>query len=394
MFASNLLCNTSQVSKCEIFFFIMNEVIHKMQDIIKKFKVDTELLYKVNKNIKQNELILKHYRHLLSEQKDTQSTLQIQNKIKRILGCNRFWNIDYFPKQSVKDFLGTFTCKEKFCSNCKKLKQAARMTRYIPEIEKLTSDYNMFHLVLTLPSVSGEELSKTIKSIFTYYANLNRYFRGDKKIRGVSFNQWGYVGGLRSLEVTYKGKMYHPHLHCLLICENNFLTDKNIENKYSLKFGKVTRKFSEEEILIQNIWYLLAQGVEVNGKNIASVELGYSCMIDKFKEADYAELFKYITKNDNGKMTYEQFNTLRKSLASKRQLQGYGVLHQLVDNDSEAIENEVAELYAEIRRELEANESPVNETTNIKELLLDNKNTLISKKRIYAFLRQRLCEEA
>ncbi|TDF93827.1 hypothetical protein [Paenibacillus piri] len=95
-------------------------------------------------------------------------------------------------------------------------------------------------------------------------------------------------------------------------------------------------------------------GQVANLKNIESIELGYSCMIDKFRDEDYTELFKYITKNDNGKMTYEQFTILREALQNKRQIQGYGLLHRISDDQSEAVEEEVAAIYAEIRRELDS----------------------------------------
>lgn len=365
----------------------------RIEGNIKSLEVDAELLTRVSKNIKQNELIIQHFKRLYDEQKDAESQLKIWRKIERISGCNRFWQIDKFPMQAVKDYIGTTTCKDKFCSNCKKLKQASRMARYIPQIEECSFNNQMYHLVLTIPSVTGTQLSKSIDFIFSAYSKLNRYFRGDKRIRGLSFENWGYLGGLRSLEITYKGDKFHPHLHCLLICQNNFLTDKTIQNIYSLKRGQVSRKFSIEEILIQKIWYLLMNGQVVNIKNLDSVELGYSCMIDKFRDEDYAELFKYITKNDNGKMTYEQFNILREALQNKRQIQGYGVLHRISDDRSEAIEEEVAAIYSEIRRELEAVETPTKEFLKPRNLLLDSENLIISKKRIYAYLRQGLCEK-
>ncbi|KUP24268.1 protein rep [Paenibacillus sp. DMB5] len=359
---------------------------------LKSFEVEAELLSKVNKNIKQNELIIQHYKRLYGEQTDSSSKWKTWCKIERISGCNRFWRIDNFSKQAVKDYLGTSTCKEKFCSNCKKLKQASRMSRFIPYIEECSTNNQMFHLVLTIPSVKGTELLKAINEMFSAFSKLNRYIRGDKKIKGISFENWGYLGGLRSLEVTYKQDNYHPHLHCLLICENNFLSDKTERNVYSLKRGKMVRKFSLEEIIIQKIWLLLITGQTVTLKNIENVELGYSCMIDKFRDEDYGELFKYITKNDNGKMTYAQFNVLRESLHSKRQIQGYGVLHRISDDHCDETEEQVEAIYAEIRRALESVESPLKESVSPKQLLSDSSSLLISKKKIYSYLRQGNCE--
>src|SRR5690606_10478932 len=131
--------------------------------------------------------------------------------------CNRFWNIDRYDIQKVKDFIRTNLCRDKFCNNCKKVKQAERMARFMPEIQKYKK-YNMSQLVLTVPNVPGGDLHTMIQKMFKAFARLIEYFKGKKNIRGLDFSWLGYQGAIRSLEVTYK-QDYHPHLHVLLIHE-------------------------------------------------------------------------------------------------------------------------------------------------------------------------------
>lgn len=312
----------------------------------------------------------------------------LKNKIERIETCNSIFQLDFYKKQKIKDFKRTNLCKDKFCNNCKKVKQASRMAQFIPEIEK-HKKYGMYHLVLTSPNVTGEELGESIKNQLRSFPRLIEYFKSKERIRGINFNEYGYMGAFRSLEVTYKSNSYHPHLHVLLIFDNLDISKKNIINDYSinhLEGGKVTRKFSEFEILIQKIWKLLLTGERVTLKNINDLDIGYSCTIDEFKDNDYYELFKYMTKsNSDTFMTYENFKTLEKHLYNVRQIQGYGCLFRLKDKDiSDLVEekyNEIIDRLRKVENEIEIFETP-------EQLLNDDENLLISRKKIHEYMRK------
>ena len=75
--------------------------------------------------------------------------------------------MDHYQEQKIKDFKRTNLCKDKFCNNCKKVKQASRMARFIPYLEQYKSD--LFLLTLTVPNVLGNELRPMIKTIFKAY---------------------------------------------------------------------------------------------------------------------------------------------------------------------------------------------------------------------------------
>lgn len=303
--------------------------------------------------------------------------------------CNKFWELDKYFEQKVKDYQRTNLCKNKFCSNCKKVKQASRMARYIPEFEQYKD--NLYHLVLTLPNCPGDNLEYTIKHMAKCFKSLIRYLSGNLRIKGLDFESWGYKGAVRSLEVTYFTDSYHPHYHVALVLGDEVLCKKDIINTYSFNYRtsipELKRLFSVQEILIQKIWYLLINNQKVTKINIDNLDIGYSCMMDKFHEGDYAELFKYLTKevNENGEvLTYDNFKVLYKSLYRLKQIQGYGCLYQITDDgDLDSMEIEYEELIKGLRK----NENPEKVIETPQDLAKDTEYLLISRKSYFKYLR-------
>ncbi len=354
--------------------------------LLKDIQITNDFLNDVIRNNEYNEIIIDYYHRLQKE-----DNLSLGNKIKSIEECNQFWLLDKYENQKIKDFKRTNLCKDKFCNNCKKVKQASRMTQYIPELQKLEGEFDLFHVVLTVPNVENHDnllLSETIKKMFDSYRKLNHYLLNLKKIRGLDFTQYGYVGSLRSLEVSYKKDSYHPHLHCIFVMKKGLKLSKKYTNTYSKSRKNGTRKFSELEILIQRIWYLLNNSIKVTKKSISETELGYSAMIDKIEEEHYFEVFKYMTKSnsdDDEFMSYENFRVLNYSLKSVRQIQGYGILFNLKDDLN--IEQVVDTMYNSIIENLQENENPQECLETPEEVLKDNSYIVISRKKIFSYLR-------
>lgn len=351
-------------------------------------QIDKEHLSKVHKNLRYNELIGTYYDRFIQEQVTDIEINRLDSKLERLQNCNAYWQIDRYDRQKIKDFIKTNLCRDKFCNNCKKVKQAERMARFMPEINKY-KDYNMSQLVLTVPNCEGADLHETIQKMFKSFGRLIEYFRSYKKIKGLDFTWLGYQGAVRSLEVTYGKTDYHPHLHVLLIHEGENGQKEHV-NCYSFdKYQKKeTRKFSDFEILIQKIWYLLNNQIKVTKKEIDNLEVGYSCMMDTFEEDDFLELFKYMTKADgleDGKiMSYQNFKDLYFGLHSVRQIQGYGCLYRLKDEDMSDI---AEERYEEIINDLRKEEEPVTASETVQALLDDNEYLLISRKKIYKYIK-------
>ena len=370
---------------------------------IKKFddiRVTKETLGYVVENIKYNELILLYYAKYEKEQRGLKEAGAIYsfdpdtiiNKIDRMSMCNKWWLIDRFDISKVKNFKKTNLCRDKFCNNCKKVKQAQRMARYIPVLEQYKD--SLYHLVLTVPNVKGEDLKDTIKKMVKSFRKLMYYIRGEIVIEGYEWlSDIGYKGAVRSLEVTYKDDIYHPHFHVGIVLdavEMDKLKKKYV-NSYSYSYGELKNYFSDLEILIQKLWYLIFNNIRITASNIDNLKEGYSCKLDKFKEDEYQELFKYLVKGqdentDNFK--YENFKVLYESLHRVKQIQGYGCLYKIDDNlDEELLED----MYSEYIEELYRKEIPVEVIESPGDLIKDNEYVLISKKSYVKYLREIGC---
>lgn len=352
---------------------------------LKGIEVKKDFIENIVKNNQYNhDVILDYYFRLHSED----STLNLSNKLDNIANCNSWWLLDVYKEQKIKDFKKTNLCKDKFCNNCKKVKQASRLARFVPQIEKIKEDYNLSLLTLTVPNCNGTNLKDTINKIFKNFNYLNRYLNGTKTIKNLDFSSYGYQGALRSLEITFKGDSYHPHIHAVIALDKNFKPDKNLINTYSYSYGKLTRGFSDFEVLIQKIWFLLMNGQKVTYKAIESLEEGYSCTLDSIDESSYYEVFKYMTKatdEDKNILTYDNFKTLYYALYRVRQIQGYGLFYNFKDDDS--IVDEVDDLYNVYINILKTKEDPEEVSQTPKDLLNDNEYLLVSRKKIYSYLK-------
>lgn len=355
----------------------------KLQDF-QEIHIQKEHLLEVINHKEYNKIIIKYYEKLFKEYPKVNFASSIDN----LENCNSYWILDYYKEQKVKDFKKTNLCKDKFCNNCKKVKQASRLAKFMPVIEEMKKSKYLYHLVLTVPNCNGTDLKPTIQQIFNNFYTLNRYLKLEKKIKGLDFSQYGYSGAIRSLEVTFKSKEYHPHLHCIIALDKPLNDNRYIANTYSRSRKNGYRKFTEFEVLIQKIWYLLNNGQRVTKKAIDSLELGYSCTIDSIDESAVYEVFKYMTKtNDenNNILTYNNFKDLYFGLYRVRQIQGYGCFYNIKDDDS--LVDQVDDYYDILINILKAKENPLEVCEAPEDLLMDNENIIISRKKIFNYIR-------
>jgi hypothetical protein len=277
------------------------------------------------------------------------------------------------------------------------------MAKYAPILKKANKIYNLYHMVLTVPNCSAQDLEKVIKKMIKKFKRLIQILRGEIKIKGLEFEEtWGFAGAVRSLEVTFKSNFndsncFHAHFHVALALEHDgtILGEKHIENKFSKSKKSGFRLFSEEEILIQKIWRLLMTDQRVTKKSIDELEIGYSCTLDEFKEeSDIIEIFKYMTKGvtkneDSGDddetekvFSYKHFKTLYFVLHRVKQVQGYGIFYRISDDVTEEEIEKANTIYDKIVEYLQNKEIPTREINSIQELLEDTVYMLISRKRI------------
>lgn len=285
----------------------------------------------------------------------------MENISERVRTCSAAWFFDHYKGAEIYDLKSVNLCKNKFCPNCQKLIQAKRLYTYTPVLDELAKRYGMWHVVLTLPNCNGKKLSSVIDKMFVGFSKLIRYFKGAAKIAGYDFAKYGYVGAVRALEVTnnYTTDSYHPHLHCIFALRPDFEPEKKHINEYSYHKGVLCRKFSDFELELQKVWYLLMTGKAVKGETLSGVETGYSCIADRIGEREYYEVFKYATKlwsEDKYVINYDCFCVLYSVLYRRRTIQGYGAMYGISCSDE--LDDENSAEYDEFIAELMRHEKP------------------------------------
>ena len=232
--------------------------------------------------IRDNDIIADYYRQLAEEQFDA---INFENKAYNIENCARQWFFDVYRMQGVRDLKNIFLCKDKFCHNCQTLQQAVRLTRFSPILEDLTENGKyIYHIVFTVPNVPGIALKSTITRMKKAFSKLIRYFQGNAKL-SYGLHNYGFLGGIRGLEVTTPENEYHAHFHCAFAFDKPLFKDKDKVCKFSYDYRykppRFVRMFSSFEILLQKIWYCLMNDIAVTPENVEKVKDGYSVTCDE-----------------------------------------------------------------------------------------------------------------
>lgn len=343
--------------------------------------------------IRDNDIIADYYRQLAEEQVDA---INFENKAHNIENCARQWFFDVYRMQGVRDLKNIFLCKDKFCHNCQTLQQAVRLTRFSPILEDLTENGKyIYHIVFTVPNVPGIALQSTVSRMKTAFSTIIRYFRGFQKL-SYGLHNYGFLGGIRGLEVTTPENEYHAHFHCALAFDKPLFKDKDKVCKFSYDYRykppRFVRMFSSFEILLQKIWYCLINDIAVTPENVEKVKDGYSVTCDEVVGTVY-EVFKYVIKfehTDEGRlsMTYEQFKTLYRALKNVHVFQGYGCFRGVADPK---LSDEELEKYNVLIQQLRLVEDPELECEQIHDLMLSlvaGRQRYITRRTVDAFLKE------
>lgn len=313
-------------------------------------EIDKEYFKELKKRVRHNYQIADfYYGRYEREGKD-----KFLNKSKAINVCCKFWDIDSYLKLKVKDIKRVNLCRDKFCFNCQSNMALERQARFAPQLDEYRKDYEVFHLILSVPNCIGSDLVKVIDKMYEDFPHLLKYFKGQGKVKGVDFLAYGYAGAVRGLEVTQNQttKEFHPHFHCMVLFRKGLKLVKSIVNPYSFNHGVLENYFSPLEILLQKMWYLLLNDERVTAKSIEELKLGYDVqMIDS--EGYYHEAFKYACKGafdeSKGAFLYNEqtFWTLYEALHNRRMVQGYGLLYNF-DECEDILSAEADDRYAQI----------------------------------------------
>lgn len=347
-----------------------------------------EVIEKILKNKDFNKTLVKYY-NLLSD--EMQVNFDKNRKQEQIENCNSFWTLDYYKKNKIKDIKSTNLCRDRFCSNCKKVKQSAQISRYMDILEQ--DKDNLYLFTFTIPNVKVSNLQSynnftceleiplktAINKLNTAFKKFIRILNGNLKCN--FFPDLGYKGAIKSIEITYnnKTKEFHPHIHAIFNLKKCNLSGNNINKySYSYKNNKVVQ-FADLEIVLQKIWKLLISGNYLTQNRYDKLDIGYSCKIDKVNKNNVFEVFKYNIKDsdllNNG---YEVFRDIYISSYRKNFIQGYGIYYKI----KEVNPKETDDFYNNLINYLKKIENPTTINEIIENILEDNANIYISKSKI------------
>ena len=315
----------------------------------------------VSRRVHYNQFISEFYERMGSENQMPIKLLEdgsvlygpdenMHRRSERVKSCCRNWTFDFYKGVKLKNLVRVERCDDRFCLNCQSLISDQRQAQYTPVLDEYVQTHDLYHIVFTVPNVDEDRLESTIKLMFHVFGErLIRYFQGTKKIRGVDFEKYGYVGAVRAIEITVSKRdgTFHPHLHCIFALKKNLDLPKVFYNRYSVdRTGRQPiRLFSELEILLQRIWCLLILKIKVTRENIENIASlckypdGFTLTAD-VTNGDYHEVFKYAIKGSFKNETlfdYEKFLALYKALYGKQAYQTYGCFNKynfnVIDED-------------------------------------------------------------
>ncbi len=338
-------------------------------DDIKKKAKSKEQFEKLQRRTWKNKELSKFYTYLAEEHLEVyydrmdqergkiEPNRTYMNTAKNVALCAKWWKIDYYKLQGVKDMKYGNLCHNRFCDNCQNEIAKQRAKKYEPVLDRLAEDFDLYHLVFTVPNPLKRCLCGCLDVMYKNIKYMFRLLSGNVKIDGYNFEQFGYWGAVRALEITESKneREFHPHFHCIVLFRKGLRLDENrthvnvysfdrehVKKGWTKQDGTLVNKFSDLEILLQKIWRLRIDGIEVNADNIERLPLGYSVMCRKAD--NYKEVFKYATKGclkhspdeknmDDGERNkrflsrLNDFEILEKALKHRKVVQGYGKLY-------------------------------------------------------------------
>ncbi len=313
-------------------------------------------------------------------------------KSQSVRSCLKWWDIDYFRLQQVKDIKRVNLCHDKFCLNCQSAIADKRQFKYEPILNSFLDRYIVCHCVFTVVNPKGSVLKLVIRRMYRQFGSFIRYLRGNARVRGISFLKYGFGGGLRSLEVTYntEKRTYHPHFHCMLLFRKDCAEEvfKNPVNLNSFSYDRdnpdYIHYYTDMEILFQKVWYLLYKGEKVTYQAIQNLKEGFSVQVND-AEGHYNEVFKYSCKGafneESGSWLYDDeiFETLQGALDKRRMIQGYGELRGFKDDDAELLDNLAEDKYNACIAQLLKFETPERVYESLEEVVNEENCQYISK---------------
>ena len=190
--------------------------------IIDNLNLEYQPLIDINSNGKVTDWQGKKLRTI--ELADSYRRLGYENKYYRVRDCGTFLEFLRYQDQSLKLNQANF-CKVRLCPMCswrRSLKIYGQVSKIMDEVVK-NEDLEFIFLTLTISNCTGDKLKDSIDLLMNGFNRMTRRKRFKDSIKGF----------FRALEVTHNLDImsdwfdtYHPHLHCILVVNKSYFTDK------------------------------------------------------------------------------------------------------------------------------------------------------------------------
>lgn len=209
-------------------------------------------------------------------------------------------------------------CRQRVCPCCQR-RRSLKVKSDFYRIQDALRGCAWVHLVLTVPNVCADELSRTIDDM---QRCSSRFFRIDDIKRA-------FLGAARCTEVSFNAKVntYHPHFHCLVAVKKSYFSSRNY-----LSRDKLRRLWAA-------CWSLRHTKVE----NAKDTDIKYQAglfessellqvYIAKADDGAVAEIAKYAVKplelDLPAPIRYTVLTWLLRALHGRRLIQTYGIVKQ------------------------------------------------------------------
>lgn len=198
-------------------------------------------------------------------------------------------------------------CRKKWCPVCARAIAAARCAKYEAGVRQMK-----WPLHVTLTVQNAEDLSTDfVRELRTDFGKLRRRVIWDRQV----------AGGVAGMEVTNRGKGWHPHIHALIDCE--WLAVKTPKPKPGMSRDKIKRLCKAAQREMAGKW------AEVVGQDSAVIWIRRVPVSDdpEVLAGEIREVLKYSAKGSDLVKCAEEVAPLIRLLDSTRLTTSFGTLY-------------------------------------------------------------------
>ena len=273
-----------------------------------------------------------------------------EKRANRLYVCGTHIYFDVYENNNGKEIMKvrrTESCRVRLCPLCtwRRSIKIQVHTRKILECMQQEKEYGYILLTLTVPNVSGENLSDTLTNMMKAWDRFQHYVKFKNAVKG-----W-----YRGLEITHNVNKnsnsydtYHPHFHCILAVNKSYFTNNNNYINHDVWLSMWQRAMRNKNITQVDVRRVKSKSGTANTGDMIITAV---CEVAKYtvKSSDY------ILPKD-WKMSCNAVRVLDKALANRRLVAYGGIMkywHKKLNLDDEIdgdLTEDETEIYGKVKR--------------------------------------------